>query len=463
MIKILVVDDEASIRKAIVFSLSADDCSVLEADSVSKAIEKLTSNQFEIVITDLYVPEESDGLQIIKSAKQNHPDAKVIVMSAHGTIDHAVNAMKIGADDFIPKGFTIEELNFRIRKLLDYKNLETENLQLNENLNRLKKEVEDRYNFANIIGKSKTMLDLFSLLRRIVDDYQSTVLIQGESGTGKELIARAIHYNGPRKDKPFIAVNCSVLPEHLLESELFGYEKGAFTGAMQSKPGKFEIAHTGTIFIDEVAELSPKVQVQLLRFIQERTFERLGGNEIINVDVRIITASNKNLTTEVKEGRFRSDLFYRLNVIPINVPPLRERKEDIPALCDHFISKHGISKNKNIRLMPAAIKKLLTYEWPGNVRELENLIERLLVTSINPDILPADLPEEFTDNFEKADFENVIPTQTWKEAIKVFEKSFLIRALDKYHWNITDTAEALGERRDTLSKKIARYGLKHHE
>ncbi|MGH7453478.1 MAG: sigma-54-dependent transcriptional regulator, partial [bacterium] len=394
MAKILVVDDELSIRKALALSLSGDGHSVIEADSRSSALERLLEQNFDLVVTDLFIPTNADGLEILKTCKEHQPEAILLMITAHGSIERAVEAVKAGADDFLVKGFTIEEFKLRLEKLLEQKRLREENRRLAENYNHLRQEIESRYRFEQNIGNSKATRDLLESLSRVADDRDTTVLLQGESGTGKELVAHAIHYNGPRKDKPFVIVNCATLPEHLLESELFGYEKGAFTGALREKPGKFEIADGGTVFLDEIGDVSPKVQVELLRFAQDHTFERVGGNQPITVEVRLIAATNKRLDEEVKQGRFRADLFYRLNVIPLYVPPLRERKEDIPMLVNHFVEKFRREKNREIRFSPEALSRLEKYHWPGNVRELENLIERLVVTAPQATILPTDLPLE---------------------------------------------------------------------
>ncbi len=460
MAKILAVDDEASIRKALALSLSGDGHSVIEADSKPTALERLHEQNFDLVITDLFIPTENDGLEILKTCKARQPEAMVIMITAHGSIERAVEAVKAGADDFIAKGFTMEELKLRLEKLLEQKRLREENRRLAENNIRLRQEIEGRYRFEQIIGNSKAIRDLLQLLSRVVDDRDTTVLLQGESGTGKELVARAIHYNGPRQGKPFVVVNCAALPEHLLESELFGYEKGAFTGALRGKPGKFEIAEGGTIFLDEIGEVSPKVQVELLRFTQNHTFERVGGNQPITVDIRLIAAANKRLDEEVAQGRFRADLFYRLNVIPIYVPPLRDRKEDIPLLVNHFVEKFSREKGREIHFSPEALSRLEKFHWPGNVRELENLVERLVVTAPQATILPTDLPPEIFGHSEKEGFDAAMSQHSLQEACDEFEKLFLLRHLEKHHWNITEVAQALGERRDTLSRKIKRYGLK---
>ncbi len=457
---ILVIDDELSIRKSIALSVRDEGHTVLEAESRREALELLAHKQFDLVITDLFVPTESDGVAILESCKHQQPEAMLLVMTAHGSIERAVSAVKVGADDFLQKGFTMAELKLRIDRLLQHRRLSEENRRLTQKYDRLRSEVENRYRFDEIIGNSKVIRDLLQSLSRVVDDRDVTVLIQGESGTGKELVARAIHYNGPREAGPFVTVNCATLPEHLLESELFGHEKGAFTGALRARPGKFEVADGGTVFIDEVGEISPEVQVKLLRFTQNRTFERVGDNRPITVDVRILTATNRDLPEAVAQGRFRQDLFYRLNVIPVDLPPLRERKGDIPLLVNHFARKFATQKGREVRFTPAALARLEQQQWPGNVRELENLVERLVVTAPQTTILPMHLPAEFLDRSERASLAVTGNETPLKDACREFEKLVILQELERNHWNITEVARILGERRDTLSRKIKRYGLK---
>ncbi len=460
MSHILVVDDELSYRKGIAFGLQRAGHTVAEAESKQQASEQLRSNNFDIVVLDLCVPTERDGIDILAMVKAEQKNAIVLMTTAHGTIERAVEAIKAGADDFIMKGFTGEELQFRLQRLLEEQRLRAEHRQLADDNERLRREVQTRFRFEHIVGASPAMSRTLKLLERIVDDADSTVLLQAENGTGKELFARAIHYNGPRKDKPFVVVNCSALPEHLLESELFGYEKGAFTGATRDKQGKLEAANAGTLFFDEIGEVSQKVQVELLRFLQDRTFERLGSNTPITVDVRVVAATNKNLEQEVKQGRFREDLFYRLNVIPLHIPPLRERKEDVPLLAEHFVNAMEKEKGRRIRFSNEVLARLEAHAWNGNVRELENLVERLVVTAENELITPADLPQEFSADEEKQAFQQAMDRRSLKEASDEFERMFLLRNLEKHHWNITELANAIGERRDTLSRKIKRYKLK---
>ncbi len=461
MAKILIIDDEPSLRKALVLSFRGDDYDVMEADSKRTALPLIEEEEPDIVVLDLFVPDERDGFEILKASKEIKKDASVIIITAHGSTNLAVEAIKSGADDFLEKGFTMDEIKFRVRKLLEQKRLREAHSQLIEDYHRLRREVDERYNFNQFVGNSKGIRDLLNLVSRVVDDPDTTVLIQGESGTGKELIARAIHYNGSRKDHPFVVVNCATLPEHLLESELFGYEKGAFTGAIRNKPGKFEIANGGTIFIDEIGEISPKVQVELLRFTQDHTFERLGGNTPITVDVRIIAATNKKLEEEVANGRFREDLFYRLNVIPLYIPPLRVRKDDIRLLVNHIVERIDRDKGRTLRFSTDALERLEAYDWPGNVRELENVIERLAVTVAHDTITVDDLPAEIRTNSDGLDFDSFPESfRSLKDAMREYEKHIISQKLNEHHWNISEVARILGERRDTLSRKIKRYGIK---
>ena len=461
MAKILIVDDEPSIRKALAISFRGDGYDVMEADSKRTALPLLEGEQPDVVILDLFVPDERGGFEILKASREINNDTPVIIITAHGSTDRAVEAIKTGADDFLEKGFTTDEIRFRIGKLLEQKKLREEHSRLIAEYQRLRREVDERFNFKQFVGNSKGIRDLLTLVSRVVDDPDTTVLIQGESGTGKELIARAIHYNGPRKDHPFVVVNCATMPEHLLESELFGYEKGAFTGAVRNKPGKFEVANGGTIFIDEIGEISQKVQVELLRFTQDHTFERLGGNTPITVNVRIIAATNKRLEEEVANGRFREDLFYRLNVIPLYIPPLRVRKDDIRLLINHILERIDREKGRKLKFSADALAKLEAYDWPGNVRELENVIQRLAVTAVPDNITAKDLPAEFHVDSDGIGYDSSVELSgSLKEVMREYEKHIISRKLEEHQWNISEVARILGERRDTLSRKIKRYGIK---
>lgn len=369
--KILVVDDEENIRTIIKRSFQREGFIVSTASSGNEALKELSKTTFDLVITDLKMP-DGDGINLLKQIHSLYPDTMVMVITAYASTESAVEAMKAGAIDYIVKPINIEELRIIVRNAIEKKILKEENL-------RLKKELYEKYSFHNLIGKSKKIREIFSLIEKIAPT-NSTVLITGESGTGKELVAKAIHYSSLRKDQPFVSINCGALPESLLESELFGHVKGSFTGAYTDKKGLFETAHKGTILLDEISEMSLWMQVKLLRVLQERKIRRVGGTDEKEVDVRIIASTNVDLGEKIREGKFREDLYYRLNVIRINLPPLRERKEDIPLLIEHFIKIYNQRTGKNIKgIKEDALKVLESYYWPGNIRELENCIERAVV------------------------------------------------------------------------------------
>jgi two-component system response regulator AtoC len=369
--RILVVDDETVVRESLKDWLMEDDYEVGLAASGEDAVSMAQEKSWDVILLDLKMP-GMDGLETLKRIKKMTPEAEVLMMTAFATIDTAVQAMKEGAFDYLVKPFDPDEIEMHIKKIVEHKELVLENILLRQKL-------EEKYQYDEIIGKSGAMQEVFELITRIAPT-DSTVLITGESGTGKELIAQAIHGNSTRCYMPFIAVSCGALPDSLLESELFGYEKGAFTGADHTKKGRFEMADKGTIFLDEIGDISLKTQVDLLRVLQQKEFRRLGGEEVIKVDVRILAATNRDIQKAIRENRFREDLFYRLNVISIHVPPLRQRKEDIPLLVETFIRRYCLEMNKEeVKIAPTALKLLLDYDWPGNVRELENVIERALV------------------------------------------------------------------------------------
>ena len=383
--KILIVDDEKSIRDFLEIMLKKEGYKVASASSGEEALKLVNQINYDLVISDIRMKGMS-GVELLKSIKEINPETVVLMVTAYASVDTAIDAMKAGAYDYIAKPFKIEEVKHIIRNALDRKRLETENILL-------KKELKSKYGFANLIGTSQKMLEVYAIIKR-VSDTKTNILITGESGTGKELVARAIHYEGSRKDKPFVPINCGAIPENLLESELFGHQKGAFTGAVANKSGLFEMANEGTIFLDEITEIPVQLQVKLLRVIQERNFRRVGSVEDISVDVRIIAASNKEIDKEVKEGRFREDLFYRLNVIPIHIPSLCERQEDIPLLSQHFLEKYCKELGKDIKKISGeAMEFLAKYPYPGNIRELENIIERAVALEPTDIILPESLPE----------------------------------------------------------------------
>ena len=383
--KILIVDDEKSIRDFLEIMLKKEGYKVASASSGEEALKLVNQINYDLVISDIRMKGMS-GVELLKNIKEINPETVVMMVTAYASVDTAIDAMKAGAYDYIAKPFKIEEVKHIIRNALDRKRLETENILL-------KKELKSKYGFANLIGTSQKMLEVYAIIKR-VSDTKTNILITGESGTGKELVARAIHYEGNRKDKPFVPINCGAIPENLLESELFGHQKGAFTGAVANKSGLFEMANEGTIFLDEITEIPVQLQVKLLRVIQERNFRRVGSVEDISVDVRIIAASNKEIDKEVKEGRFREDLFYRLNVIPIHIPSLCERQEDIPLLSHHFLEKYCKELGKDIKKISGeAMEFLAKYPYPGNIRELENIIERAIALEPTDIILPESLPE----------------------------------------------------------------------
>ncbi len=383
---ILIVDDERNYLLVLEALLSEEGYQVITAEGAQNGLEIVQEHDLDVVITDMKMP-GIDGMEFMDRLRLLMPDVPVIMMTAYGTVEKAVEAMRKGAFDYIMKPFKNEELKLTIRKAIEHYHLLCQNRQF-------ARELQDRYHFGNIIGKSAQMQRIFELIEKVAPT-KATVLITGDSGTGKELIARAIHYNSPRKDQPFISVNCGALPETLLESELFGHEKGAFSGAVSQRKGRFELAHGGTLFLDEISEMSPPLQVKLLRILQEMEFERVGGSQSLKVDVRVVAASNRNLKDEVAGARFRADLFYRLNVVNIALPPLRDRVDDIPLLVNHFLAKYADeANNQSICISPGAMKSILDYHWPGNVRELENVIERAIILSDRKELQQQDLPPD---------------------------------------------------------------------
>ncbi len=384
---ILIADDEPNIRRVIEAVLTKDGYTVITAENGKKAIDIVSTNtSIDCMISDLIMP-DVNGVELLEAAKEINPSLSVIMITAHGTIKSAVDAMRLGAFDYITKPFEMDELKVVVKRALERRHLINENRELRQQL-------KTRYKFENIIGSSSAMQEVYKMVERVADS-RATVLVRGESGTGKELIARALHFNSTRAQHPFIPVVCVALSEQLLESELFGHEKGSFTGAMNQKAGRFELAHTGTLFLDEIGDIPGNVQMKLLRVIQEREFERVGGLKPIKVDVRLVTATNQNLEKDVKEGKFREDLFYRLQVVQINLPPLRERIDDVALLVEHFIGKFAKENGKDIKFAsPEALEIMMHHRWPGNIRELENVCERAIVLAdpkaqlITPDLLP---------------------------------------------------------------------------
>jgi DNA-binding NtrC family response regulator len=419
----------------------------LAVNSAEKATEYLERTEFDIVITDFKMPGMS-GIDLLKRTLELWPDCRVIIVTAFGTIEQAVSAMRIGAHDYITKPISPDHIEMVISKALEYRTLKLENRIL-------RREISDKYSFENIIGKSAGMRAVFDLIQR-ASPADSTILISGESGTGKELVAKAIHFNSPRANGPFIKMNCAALPEGLIESELFGHEKGAFTGAIRATSGRFELADGGTLLLDEISEIPPNLQAKLLRVLQEKEFERIGSGRTIKTNVRVIATSNRDLKEEVANGNFRNDLYYRLNVIPIDIPPLRQRKDDILLLAVFFFSKFGQKIGvPPKRLTEKSMEMFMEYTWPGNVRELENVIERAMVVSRNQELRPSDFPPEISSGVP------LIPSKGLEVGITIggAEKMLILKTLKAHGGNKTKAAEVLGISSRTLRNKLQEYGF----
>jgi two-component system response regulator AtoC len=440
---VLLIEDERLMRVTLEDALKSAGYDVLSFGTGAEALKALKNYSFDIAVTDIRLP-DIDGFDILQEITRTK-DSQVIVMTAFGTIKDAVEAMKLGAFDYITKPFALDEFLLLVERALEVKRLREENI-------RLRKDVIRCYSSPNIIGESDGMKRVFSLVEKLSGS-DATVLILGESGTGKELVATTVHYQSRRRDRPLIKVNCAALPEGLIESELFGHEKGAFTGAVKRKPGRFELANSGTIFLDEIGDLPPSTQAKILRVIQERQFERVGGTATVMVDVRIIAATNKDLAEEVRKGRFREDLYYRLNVIPIQLPPLRERKEDIPYLVEFFSEKYRVKLSKNVRFSKDAVNTLLAYDYPGNVRELENIVERCVTLSPSEVIDKDELPSLTIS--EKRSEKRLSLSDVAAEA----EKNHIITVLKSTQGNKTKAAEILGISRKNLWEKMNAYGI----
>jgi two-component system response regulator HydG len=447
--KLLVVDDEASHRKMIEAVLSDEGYEIKQADDGQAAIDAVENGFFDLILLDIRM-RKVGGIEALNRIREISPGIPIIIMTAYASVDTAVDALKAGAYDYLTKPLDIDELKILVQKALRFHQLEKENIYLKERLN-------DRFDFSNIIGHGPAMKKLFETMA-LVAPSEATVLIFGESGTGKELIADAIHQNSPRQERPFIKVNCAALPETLLESELFGHEKGSFTGAVARKQGRFQLAHNSSILLDEVAEMAPTTQAKILRVLQEREFEPLGSTQTIKVDTRVIAATNKILEEEIKAGRFREDLYYRLNVVSLQVPPIRERREDISLLSDFFLKRYA-KRNKRILkgFTPRAMDLLMRYEWPGNVRELENVVERAVIMARGEMITPAEFPEilQQLDPEVKTTYVNLSPGRTLKDV----EKDMILRTLDETEGNRTHAAKILGISRRTLQLKLKEYGI----
>ncbi|MBC8393702.1 MAG: sigma-54-dependent Fis family transcriptional regulator [Deltaproteobacteria bacterium] len=451
---VLIVDDEKNYPPILSAVLEEEGFETLSAYSGKEALKVLENSDVDMVLADMKMP-VMDGIELLENIKNRDPDLPVIMMTAYGTVEKAVEAMQKGAYSYILKPFDNERLVLYVNKALAMYRVVKENRQL-------RSAVASRFSFGNIIGKSKPMQDVFETIRKVAPT-SATVLIEGENGTGKELVAKSIHFNSQRRGNPFVAVNCSALAENLLESELFGHEKGAFTGAVSAKKGRFELADGGTLFLDEIGELSQSLQVKLLRVLQEKSFERVGGIKAITVDIRIIAATNKTLKEEVAKGSFREDLFYRFNVLSIVLPPLRQRQEDIRLLVDHFIKKYSGERRSDIpitRLDSEVERFFYDYNWPGNVRELENVIERAMILCPGETITVSDLPKDFKETVRDTNFLDGIPKNaTLYETIDTIEKKMIERALELSDNIQANAAELLGIGRSGLNKKLRKHGI----
>jgi nitrogen regulation protein NR(I) len=465
--KILIIDDDESVRDLLHAFFKDQGFDVTTAINGKEGLEILQNEHFDLFIVDLVMPEMS-GIDLLKSVANFNIDTPSIVITAFATVTTAVEAMKLGAFDYITKPFSLDELMIVVKRCLEISRLKKENINL-------KKQLKQKFEFGGLIGSSLEMQKVFDLIKKIADT-DSTVLIYGESGTGKELVAKVIHYNSQRYQKPFVPLNCAAIPKDLLESELFGHEKGAFTGAINTRIGRFELANGGTIFLDEIGELHPSLQVKLLRVLQEREFERVGGTKTIKVDVRILAATNRDLEKAIADGIFREDLYYRLNVIPLKLPPLRDRKEDIPILIDHFIHKFSKKKKKEeIKISPEAMNCLINYHWPGNVRELENIIERLVILC-DKVVTVDDLPERLRIRtgtteiasymsehiIDKTNFDNLILPKDGidlNSLIDKIERDLIVQAIHRTKGVKSKAAALLGLNRTTLIEKMKKKGI----
>lgn len=444
--RMLVVDDEEVARESLAVWLKEDGYTVETARSGAEAVSKALQQDYAIYFIDLKMPGGMDGLDTMREVRRLRPDASVIIITAYATVETAIRAMKEGAQEYIVKPCNLDEISLLVERIVQVRNLKRENAILRKKLGR-------RYRLHDIISKNPRMHEIFHLIEQVAS-LRSTVLIQGESGTGKELVARAIHYSGDRSARPFVSVSCGALAETLLESELFGHEKGSFTGAIARRKGKFEMAEGGTLFLDEIGDIPPKLQIDLLRVLQEKSFYRVGGTEEVSVDVRIIAATHRDLRAAVEQGAFREDLFYRLNVINIQIPPLRQRREDIPLLVEWLLERLGHELGKDIEeVSQDAMRLLLNYDWPGNVRELENTMERAMVTCQSRVLEQSDFAFLLRD--DRARGWSVPPGMPLQE----LEKLAIVATLDRCRGNIKESAEVLGIDRSTLYEKLKRYSI----
>ena len=443
---VLIVEDEEKLRRVMELRLSGEGYEVTQAGSAEEALS--LAPRADLILSDLRLP-GMDGLKLLELLRRQNGMAPVILMTAHGSVGAAVEAMKLGAVDFLEKPFSLDQLSAVVRKAIEVRTLRDENRQLKEELGR-------RYEINNIIGRSRAMQEIFAIVMRVAPT-RATVLLAGESGVGKDLIARAIHHNSPRAGKPMVKINCTALPENLMESELFGYERGAFTGANVSKPGKFEQADHGTVFLDEIGDVPPQIQVKLLRVLQEREFERLGSNKTLHIDVRVVAATNQDLRAALEQGTFREDLYYRLNVVPIDIPPLRERREDIPWLADHFVKKLAPDAGAQVEgITPRAVQRLEEYAWPGNVRELENVIERSLVMARGTMLDAEDIRLESSRPFKAVAGDFALPSGM---TLDQYEQEIIRQALKKADGNKSQAARLLGLTRNALRYRLGQMGM----
>lgn len=456
--RVLILDDESTLRTALFRLLDRKGHNVVTAHRIDEAKNFCApEKKFDLAIVDMNLP-DGDGMEFMSFLKNLYPEIQVIILTGFGSIDLAIKATQQGAYHFLTKPFNVEELISLVDKALDHKSLQHENHQLRQ-------ELTSKYKFTQIIGESDSIKSCLSLVERVADS-DSTVLVQGESGTGKELIARAIHYNSPRAKGPFIAINCGAIPSELLESELFGHVKGAFTGAIANRAGRFELADDGTLFLDEIGDLEPNLQVKILRALQEKKFEPVGSTKTVSVNVRVITATNVDLEKAVENGRFREDLYYRLNVIPIHIPALRERKTDIPLLLNHFLVNFNKNKTKPISgFSSEAMNCLINYAWPGNIRELENLVERLSILKGHGEVTPQDLPAKYKSAAacyaETGSIDIPEDGLDFNNAVDQFENALIMRALEKTGWNKNQAAMLLRLNRTTLVEKMKKKGLRN--
>ncbi len=448
---ILIVEDEAKMARLLELNLADAGYGSRSAADAELGLKILREEKIELVLTDLKLPGMS-GLDFLQAVKRTDAALPVVVMTAYGTVETAVEAMKAGASDYVLKPFSIEEIKLIVSRELDTRRLREENRDLRDALGK-------RYEFKNIVGRSKAMQEVLATVERVAPS-NATVLLGGESGVGKDLIARAIHEHSRRAAGPFVKINCTAIPENLLESELFGYEKGAFTGAVSSKPGKFELGNEGTVFLDEIGDVPPSIQVKLLRILQEREFERLGGTKTHKVDVRVVAATNRNLRDALEEGTFREDLYYRLNVVPISIPPLREHKEDIPYLVDFFIARDAREAGKTIAgITPAALRLLVDFHWPGNIRELENIIARAAVLSSGPKIDVADIHLDVSAPKAADASASGPPFPPPGTSLEQFEDEIIKEALRRAGGNKSQAARLLGLSRNALRYRLSKIGV----